>query len=1428
MLGFLFIICGLLFQQPGNEYRLLSSTSTGCLVETVTKKDSSFLLVGVPSKGPVTVSGGELLETVWIRNHRIAKILITGIRTKNSTPVKISWNVPGQRPELAENNLFENILERYVVNYETSKYWLDKPGNKTSLKESQPPGICKILVESEGIYRITYSDIIGTIPEIASADPRTIKITNRGFELPILIKGEENGSFDPGDWIEFYGEPPKGNETHLNLYTDKNIYWLSINGPKGARLIDKSVNPGYSNIPTCYRHKIHFETDSIYRVYKEYPDTIAPWFWKEFIGSHNFLLEIPEPIDSGNFEIKIVLRSNGPIGSMRTLINNSLISTEFLPGKQGASSSFVISAPQSILKDSSVLTLVSDSVTIDLDFIEINYLKTYTSKERKIKFSPPDKGRYKFQLKGFKNSSIMVWQPGTAVMTDGQVRYDTTNSTYTFSFEDSYSDSSFYFAQDFVMSPILVRDTAANLGNPSNNADYIIITSPKLIDCANKYASWKSTRGINCKIVTTQDIYDEFNYGIPDNKAIKNFLYYAYRYWLSPPLYVMLLGDASSDHRNIMGFDEDMVPTLNIIDPYYVIIPSDNLYACVNGNDPIPDMLIGRLPVKNEQEFELVLNKLQRRIPFSEWRRKLLFASMNCDQNSIETSNTMVENVVPDEYDVQKIYYPMSSQASLIDEINKGTPFITYIGHSGPKEWSGGLLWNEAIPGLMNIERLPFIAVLGCYNGIFDTPGQDFMGENFILSPGGAILYWGSSGASYNRDKGLVEGPLDLAINNGKNMAGKLTMEGIVRCYASSYTAKVIEQQTLLGDPTTEFSLPKRLELSIIPPSINTKDTCSITGTLEQQITGTAIITLLNNDSLEFEKIKTDINNGIWEVKVCLSDTITYENTRIMMYIWTDSTDFIAEKQFSVDKTNILISTLPQKPTHKDSVYVRAKIFDPEGIKIIKCNWGVNPPPWNSTDMQLDTSGYYVSIQPIPPQPPETEVNLKIFVENNSDSAFSKSYAYKILSLPDISVFRNRVKLDGTRRVTLDIPLVNEGEEPVDSCDVIIYAVDSLDTTRIDKFNLSLEGNETKSINIPWDLKINTIILNIDSANLIEESNEENNYTKVPFALNLFNVSPSMGTNGWVTNSKKTIRCLISPQTITDSSVLEIKTVTINDSIQTDSFKLRNNVTLLKNASVVLSKTQSFAKSASYRWCEEYKKWLFISPDTLFYTKKLGAFKHLEKTDTLSPDITLNVPDVIEFTSSNQQMFLNIKAIISDENAIDIIDKGIVIEHDTMKGSLDTIPENFYTYPTEENSIYSLPVNMEMTLNAGIHMLNFIAYDFHGNKTKKQLKITVKPAFEPNKNYCWGNYPNPVKKDKTEFKFGFTIKPETFTLKIYTLSGKLAKTLTPEILSKDIIIPWDLKAEDGTICGNDVYFYKIYAKADNRIIEKIMKLAILR
>lgn len=79
----------------------------------------------------------------------------------------------------------------------------------------------KIPIQQTGITRIPYETLaeVRLFPTGRRVDPRRFRVFYRGVEMPIRVIGEDDGSFDPGDYIEVYSERNTGYFDSL-LYQD--------------------------------------------------------------------------------------------------------------------------------------------------------------------------------------------------------------------------------------------------------------------------------------------------------------------------------------------------------------------------------------------------------------------------------------------------------------------------------------------------------------------------------------------------------------------------------------------------------------------------------------------------------------------------------------------------------------------------------------------------------------------------------------------------------------------------------------------------------------------------------------------------------------------------------------------------------------------------------------------------------------------------------------------------------------------------------------------------------------------------------------------------------------------------------------------------------------------------------------------------------
>ena len=185
-----------------------------------------------------------------------------------------------------------------------------------------------------------------------------------------------------------------------------------------------------------------------------------------------------------------------------------------------------------------------------------------------------------------------------------------TNGTYSISFNPISPDAIYLAVMQGAATPVtgISASTPAGLMNPSNSADYLIITTPELGSASQSLASYRQSKGLTPKIVFLEDIMNEFNYGIYDPRAIRTFLTYAYHNWIKPPKYVVLAGNGTYDYKDNEGYGDNLIPTLMANTPMG-LYASDSLFAEFDG-DHVPKIAVGRLPVLTAEELENMVDKI--------------------------------------------------------------------------------------------------------------------------------------------------------------------------------------------------------------------------------------------------------------------------------------------------------------------------------------------------------------------------------------------------------------------------------------------------------------------------------------------------------------------------------------------------------------------------------------------------------------------------------------------------------------------------------------------------------------------------------------------------------------------------------------------------------------------------------------------------
>ena len=788
---------------------------------------------------------------------------VTGeIRLYQHMLVRVTWDtVHASKPQRFQgfSPEYEDVLKNTLLNYgflNRSHHALKAPSNPLNNDTKSTPSLApsptlKISVKEDGIYKLTYSNITSKGFSLTGINPRTLRITNRGKEIPIYVFGEEDGVFNTTDYILFYGT------AITDKYTSRNVYWLSTSGSNGLRMSKRSgAVSGNAPVSTQFPATLHAEPDTYY--WQNIPNGKDQdhWFWGNKLTAPTamnyplILNNISPAADNAHVHVQLrgytTISKISPDHHTRVYINNTLIDDKRWDGQTVFNHD--VSIPHSYLLEgtnTARIELVKDTgASVDqvfLNWIGIDYFDTYVAESNKLVFTTPSSNTLQFKVTGFTNSDIEVYDitnPENTVIITNTSKTISGNGIATVQFEDTPPQGTRYLTQLSTQrkTPVTIeKDIPSDWKSTAKGADYIIITHDNFYTNALKLANYRSASGLRVVTVKTSDIYDEFNYGIFNPQAIRDFLAYAYNNWVAPaPLCVLLVGDACYDFRdNLKTGTINYVPSPIIETTLMGETPSDNWYVLVSGDDILPDMFIGRLSAQNTSQVDTMVNNIiyyENNIPDKSWNKNVLLTADD-DEPVFNQISEDISGLLPFNYNAHKVYgstyTSVSPTTDIMNYINNGSVLVNYAGHGSLGtwgNWKGQIFFsNPNVNALTNTYKMPFVTTLCCTNGYFTGPRtQTSLAEAFQrLSYKGAIAVLASSGWSYpSGQRVLIRNLYKTIFEKNQFNLGAVTTSAKINTYTTFNSLhELVEMFILFGDPLTQLGVGSRL--TILTPNGN-------------------------------------------------------------------------------------------------------------------------------------------------------------------------------------------------------------------------------------------------------------------------------------------------------------------------------------------------------------------------------------------------------------------------------------------------------------------------------------------------------------------------------------------------------------------------------------------------------------------------------
>lgn len=731
----------------------------------------------------------------------------------------------------------------------------------------------KVAVVQDGIYRLTGSDLATLGIPTSGIDPTTLQLLYKGREVPlhyvgndtrvneeaqILFVGQRNTGEDE-NWAYNYN-PDWQSSTYLSLYSDTTYYWLTWGQGQGLQYRVSDPNGAMPLDVTTFRDTLHTETEVTSYRGDGKEQQLNPLYTRGE-GTYFDLLShtggATEPIvkrmprltlssyvaSEVQDSIHVQVRINSGTPNLHRV---SLAISTFVDGVRGfytydeqSWSGYAFQTLRATIGHpnlpnlffNSELTSYNDDAVITnnifVDWIEVVYTRRLETENGFLRFSYDEIGGRNFTAEGFGEGRVVVLDPA-----DSRV-YELEATGGRIAFSDFASTPPVYWAaaESAFRAPVeLELATSTNLADPSNQADYIILTTPLLRSSAEALADYRRAQnGYQVMVVDVQDVYDQFDYGRPTPIAIRRFAHHTAN-WATPPDFLMLWGDTLYPSRTAAREAWDV--------PSFGQASGDGWFGMQSqGLDDWTEMIaIGRVPIRDNETGTLFLQKMMayEGVTLDDWQKRIMLLVGGLSRNEQLSLQSLVlpwsnrAAAAPTGMDTLHFFSNTENpfgieeafQDSLRQAFIEGASWLTYFGHSATSTWD---IVTDEPEDFNNASRLPIAISLGCQTGAFGggaavTADALVLGEKLVVgSLNGAIGHWGSSGlGTVNASASMGATLHNLVFSDTLRVAGKIFQE-VKRQYATSpsFQLRDLLQYSYLGDPATTVNIPTRPEFAM-------------------------------------------------------------------------------------------------------------------------------------------------------------------------------------------------------------------------------------------------------------------------------------------------------------------------------------------------------------------------------------------------------------------------------------------------------------------------------------------------------------------------------------------------------------------------------------------------------------------------------------
>jgi hypothetical protein len=714
-------------------------------------------------------------------------------------------------------------------------------------------------VVEKGIYRIDRNTLKAISNQFITVNPQNLQVFARGVEQPIYVHGENDLSFDAGDYIELYcrgndgfldslmyDDPSQMTNPYYSLINDTITYYITWeNSPTSKKRFNTYSSSNYSSFSSISSVKqidYYGYTSAFY-----HGQSVASyssgkgWFEGNDIvldGPISKTLYFDNQLSNGNIKVSYSVcgAPNSVVYSnlnhkIKVYSNDVIKDSVSYTGYQTAKKSFNVPASelgsnQIKLNFSSNFSFGSQPDRNALAYIILEYNRSldFDNKGKAFFYVLPSSSSKRLSLSSFSNTQPHIYNLTTKERT---IAINNSGNWEAVINNDASNESEVVaFASDSIINVTnidrVIFDDYASESSPK----FLIVYHKSLESSVNDYASYRTSQGYNVLKAEISQLYHQFAYGIEKHPmAIKNYVRHMLNVHDSPE-YLFLIGKATTSlalRKDSASFANCLVPTMG--EPPSDVLLTSGLVL----NELAPALATGRLAARNNADVEMYLDKI---VEYESnenalWQKQALHfggGSNTTEQNTFKNYLKEYEQMFGDTIigGIVTTFLKNSSdpiQISVSDSveilINNGASMLSFFGHGS----TGGFDQNIDEPDVYNNEgKYPFIIANSCHSGDIhlNTSYKSISEKWLLIDNKGAIGFLAASDVGYASQLHSLTKEFYRSLTSRKYGVpiGKVIKDGMLYYSAgqisNQFIKKTILDNTLHGDPSVKlFSYEK-------------------------------------------------------------------------------------------------------------------------------------------------------------------------------------------------------------------------------------------------------------------------------------------------------------------------------------------------------------------------------------------------------------------------------------------------------------------------------------------------------------------------------------------------------------------------------------------------------------------------------------------